>query len=387
MKKIILLLLLTISTFLHAQPSQTIKKFIKGNIQDKTEAIKESSDKDAIELSGKGLAFVIENSQFFSDDRDFSTLVIASILKLPKDKDVLTAYFPTLNSDLIKIFNIFSDENVRISVLDKLELTSSLNNSNEITELLNSYLKNSKEMNKNSPVTKKIFSCIEKSGNTESFGIVYESWKKNYYSEYKNDVENALIVLSSKNFSETIKVISTSSIREIRDFFNLINKSDKVSNEFKAEIAENALSMAIHNTEDISKDMNESVELQLNSLKTIADCNWTRATGLTVRYFALAKEEYEKNVLLKEQFIQVIESITKLSSSQTALALSSYLAEINSKTESNIPFEQSVVISVINSLGVLGDKAAFDNLLYVTYLNYSDDIKNKARESLAKLKW
>jgi len=36
---------------------------------------------------------------------------------------------------------------------------------------------------------------------------------------------------------------------------------------------------------------------------------------------------------------------------------------------------------------VLGDKMAFDNLLYVTYLPYSEQITSAASIALAGLKW
>ena len=49
--------------------------------------------------------------------------------------------------------------------------------------------------------------------------------------------------------------------------------------------------------------------------------------------------------------------------------------------------EEAVVLSVIKALGGLGDKAAFDYLLYATYLDYPSDVTDAARLALAKLKW
>jgi hypothetical protein len=363
------------------------KKFIKGNLQDKTSAVKEASGSDAQVLTKKGLAFILENSEVLGQDRDLSALAVACLFKLPKDKSSLETSFPEINKDLISIFNLFEDETVRIGVLDKFETTCDLNGSENFTGLLNKYLSEAGEKNRNSAVTGKVITCLKTAGNTESFSIMYKNWKNNTFPEFKNETEKALIALSSKHITETIKIISSSKIREIRDFFELINKSDEISKDFKAEIAENALSVTIHNTEDISADMTDSISLQLQTLQTISDANWTRAAGLAVRFFSLAKEEYEKSILQEAQFIQVIGCITKLSSPDTAQSLSAYLAEMNSKTEKNNIPAQNVVLAVIKSLGALGDKSAFDNLLYVTYLNYPEAVKNAARDSLAKLKW
>lgn len=42
---------------------------------------------------------------------------------------------------------------------------------------------------------------------------------------------------------------------------------------------------------------------------------------------------------------------------------------------------------MIDSLAKLGDKSAFDYLLYVGYLEYPESIKKAARDALSGLKW
>ena len=74
-------------------------------------------------------------------------------------------------------------------------------------------------------------------------------------------------------------------------------------------------------------------------------------------------------------------------STGTAQTLSNYLADLNRNAEQSMYPAKPVVLAVIKGLGVLGDKAAFDNLLYVTYLTYPQDVIAAAREALAKLKW
>ena len=45
------------------------------------------------------------------------------------------------------------------------------------------------------------------------------------------------------------------------------------------------------------------------------------------------------------------------------------------------------MLGVINALGRLGDRVAFDNLHYVGYLDYPERIKAAAREALNNLIW
>ena len=67
--------------------------------------------------------------------------------------------------------------------------------------------------------------------------------------------------------------------------------------------------------------------------------------------------------------------------------LSSYLAELNEQTENGNPCSKTVVLAVINALGLLGDKTAFDNLLYVSYIGYPEEVIEASRNALARLKW
>lgn len=357
-------------------------KFVKGNISDKIETVKLSKENDSIQITKMSLDFIIENVNFLNEDRDLCALTVATILTLPSDSEVLNKNFPTIKQDLITFFNCFTDETVRISVLEKFKQIGK--DSEDICEILNNFILN---QNSSSQIVKKTFECLGLIGNGDSFYILWNAWKNNKFNEYQESLENALIALSQRNLPETIKVISEATISEIYQFIKIVQKNKEIPLNFKAEIAENALSSAIHNTEDNSKNFEDSVNLQLECIKLISEANWTRSNQLVITYFSVAKKDFNEERMTSDQFIVVIDCLTNLASTQSAKTLSDYLAEINSKIESKTPFCQDVVIAVIKSLGVLGDKTAFDNLLYVTYLDYSEEVKNLARESLAKLKW
>jgi hypothetical protein len=64
-----------------------------------------------------------------------------------------------------------------------------------------------------------------------------------------------------------------------------------------------------------------------------------------------------------------------------------YLDSLNKEMEKGTVPSKQVVLAVITALGGLGDKTAFDYLLYVTYLEYPEEVIAAARDALAKLKW
>lgn len=159
--------------------------------------------------------------------------------------------------------------------------------------------------------------------------------------------------------------------------------------DFSAELAENAL---LHVTEYMdgaggSPDP-RAADLQLSALSVLASARWTRAAALVSRSFSLSAGELSAGVIDEERFAEVVRLTAEISSSETARAISDCLASFNGAKERGeaVPSGR-VLLAVINSLGALGDKSAFDNLLYATYLGYPEEVVAAAREALSKLRW
>ena len=85
--------------------------------------------------------------------------------------------------------------------------------------------------------------------------------------------------------------------------------------------------------------------------------------------------------------LRAIGDIAAVACAETGQVLSSYLDFLNKSMESDNAPVEAVVLSVIHALGGLGDKTAFDYLLYVTYLDYPQEVTDAARTALAQLKW
>ncbi len=358
------------------------RQFIKGNLSEKTAAIREAAGDDIALLSQAGLDFAILNKPLLGDDRELSALAAASVLVSP-----VTAIAPrqadSLSDKLAHIFSLYDDETVRIVVLEKLVSLSAQHRSEKAVALVNGYLQAASE----NETTKAAIAAAGAVGDGTTFGIIYDAWKTGRWQSLAAETASALVELSERSIADAVQAISVADVRETYAFFTLLTGDEKKSPNFRAEIAENALSKAIYTTEDFSGSMEETISLQAAAVKVIAESHWVRASQLVIRYFSLAREEYEANVLREAMFTDVIFCMSQLASPDTAQALSAYLADLNRHAESNDMPAKPVVLAVISALGALGDKAAFDNLLYVTYLPYPQDVIAAARSALAKLKW
>ena len=196
-----------------------LKKFIKGNISDKTQAVKESTGSEAGLLSTRGIDFVVTKQPVLKDDRELSALAVASILALPKEADALRQ-IPDLNKSLIDIFNMFNDSTVRISVLDKLaEIYDS--NDNSAVVLMNDYLSKADVKKEPGEITEKTIVCLGQIGDSNSFKIIYNGWKTGRFANWQASTENSLIQLSATHKSNVTKLITESNVIELSNFFEL----------------------------------------------------------------------------------------------------------------------------------------------------------------------
>ncbi len=366
------------------------RQFIKGSITDKIQCVQNSDGKNAVGIAKRGIDYAIENSQVLGDDRELSTLALASILALPKSvpSDIVSQEETSaITQKLITVFNRFEDETVKIAALNRL-VSYSGKTKTDFTKVLNDFLhKSLLENTQSSLLIDNAIVSLAEIGDSDSFSIVYSIWKEGKWNQYKNDIENTLIKLAEKNPGETIKMISSQSIEENSRFFTIVTKSYSISNIFKSEVAENLLSLIINSAENMNESVSDFLHLQHESFKLITENKWAHASNLVVENLKLSKTEFDQGLITQEQFVEVIKNSTKLGTPEIAKVLSDFLADFNNSVKENAAPAEPVVLATIQMLGELGDKTAFDNLLYVTYLNYSSELKTAAKDALSKLKW
>ena len=361
------------NNYVFSDVSQNKKNFIRGNIADKTSAVLKASGADKPELSLAAIDFAVTYKSVLGDDKDLSALAVAGILSLPSDyvekadsekKAKISEYF-------MEIYNLYTDDTVKIAVLDRL---SKLNISNaELSAMLNDYIKSSAALSKTA-LTKSVIITLGAIGNKESF---------------TDELNNALTLLAEKSLPELIAKIQSGNIQECRKIFDLTLKNDKNSQIYKAEIAENILSRAIYIAENSNSVDKTLVDLQLDSFNVLVERKWTRGANTAMTFFEIAKKEYATKILDGEGFISVVKGMADVAPIQSAAVLSAYLQKLSQDMEKakNVSTEP-VVLAIINTLGAIGDKSAFDPLLAViNNYNYSETVVAAARNALAKLKW
>lgn len=390
MKKLLISLLLIISaTFIFAGELQ--KKFIKGNIQEKTSAVTESAGTDeGLILSNASIYFILENKPLLGKDRDLEALAIAGILTLPNDygRNLTDSERLKAVSVIMTVYKEFSDSpNVQIAILNKAEAFNKFLPMSKFTDYLNNYLVKGDLINDDPAKVSAVINCLGNIGNNGSFTLLYNYYYNNTYSAYNEDIENSLVKLVPNSLNAIVQIIEDNDFSELDNIYKITKKNSKISNNFLAEIAENVLKKTIF-TIGNSKDKNEEiVALQMDSINILNECKWTRASSTVISFFNAARLEYNNGILNEDNFAEIINCVGNITPIDAVSPLVNYLWELNGNMQNNKSVSQKVALAVINTLGAIGDKTAFDPLLSVTYLSYPETVLTAARKALAGLKW
>lgn len=390
-KKIILASVLFCSFGLNVfGTNASLQKFIRGNLNEKTIAVREASGEEAYNLSNTAIDFCIESQPVLGNDRELDSLAVAAVLSLSPD------YIKNLNNDsknnviskLEKLFLTFDESStVRIAVISKVRALTDIVNVSNFIGILNDYLQEEAVTTKEAAVIKAVISALQDFGNNDSFIICYTLLNNSKFSDFYDDLETACSALVSQSMNEVVGIISQSSLPVITKLFALIQKNSNLSKKNLCEISENVMLRAILYMDNFSSLTQDQQDIQLAALKILSDNKWTVSSKTAVNYFQKAKVQYQAEKMNEQFFCDVIGCLPNIAPIDSVEPLSDYLEELNAQTERGEVVSTPVVLSVIKTLGLIGDKTAFDSLLAVTYISYPESVLSSAREALSGLRW
>lgn len=390
-KKLILFLISTLFTLsLFAAPSSGRIKFLKGNISDKTSAVKEASSKDAVWLTNQAINFCLENIEIIGTDRDLDSLAVAAVYSISQDyvKYASDEEKETLSEQLIDLFTKYTKSpSVQIAVLAKAITLREYLPTENISIALNEYITSVNINTTDAGVFKATVSALEYLGNNDSFVILYSFLYNPKYSKYKPEIEKALITLLPYSMDEMLSLLQQADMVQMNTIFTLITNNSNISKNSLCEISENMLSKSILIIDNSSKVTAEYLTIPTESMSILSENKWTRASSIALSYFQICKQLYHSGVMEENDFNTVITALANIAPIDSITPLITYLEELNNQTERGNSVSENTVLSVIKTLGAIGDKAAFDSLLAVTYLNYPESVLHASQEALLGLRW
>lgn len=396
MKKIVTLIIcVTLVTMVFADEQLKIfqRTFYRGNLQDKVRVInaaavvvtdtqKKSDNKTENSLSPifvEGLIFVNTYGELLKDEPQMISLAATAA------KNAIYGNSDEVLPLLISMFSLYTDSSVSIPILDSIGILGKGNT--EAIKLINSYgLELIQNETINETLLTTVISTLQSLNDSSSFSVLFDIAAFDKIPAVARTAAELALISTEENITQNaISIIENKPINQKRLALRLVLNNQKNSDFSRAEVAEKALNIAISNVGNDKQE--EFIQLQLEALSELRRVQWTRSSDLIVKVFNKALQQFNDDDISEKDFIEVINSFVELASSKAGSSLSDYLGFLNNQKEQNLSCNESIVLAVINALGLLGDKTAFDNLLYVGYLNYPESVIEASLVALGRLKF
>ena len=128
-------------------------------------------------------------------------------------------------------------------------------------------------------------------------------------------------------------------------------------------------------------------DLRYTAVLALTPLRWTRANALAIRHYYRVLADFQHNLVSKERFLEAIALLGAVGDSDAALVLILQLGLINARAQRTGFYDAEVTLAIVQALGLIGDKAAFNQLLDVDNLSYSENIIAAAKEAIDRLRW
>jgi hypothetical protein len=392
-----LLLLMTLSAaaivpVLSAQESILIsyeRNFMRAGLAAKAEILKDAAtDDSASEFIGQlydfSLNFALRNAEILSDDQDMIALTALA------SQGVGSVGYTDSVDTLWEIFQVYRNTLTRTEVLKALSLLGKgkarvVNNLNEFLSDQNNRFRS--RMAVDNSTLAACISALAVLGDDSSFPVLFSIMVSAYPENITKEASKALSEIQGDYKTFLTELIQRNPPVEKLAALRAGLSNSRFSPADQGELAGKALEVSL-----ASNIRNDEGSLLISALGyeavlALTRMKWTKASPLVVKNFYKTQTDYLAGGAPKERLLEAIACLGAMDSSEAVQALALQLGYINSQTERNGEYDADVTIAVVSALGEIGDKAAFDYLLYVSYLPYPESIQAAAREALNRLQW
>ncbi len=392
----LIILVLTIGAAFAQEPDPILiayqRRFVRSSLEDKLSVLSDAGKDPSLLMDpsklgsvyGLALDFILQNAELLRDDPNLvrmASIAARGVGSVSHTKSI---------ASLWRLFMAFRDTSVRVAALNSLGRLGK--GDGQVVENLNQFLANQNNVYRSgmAPDLEILLACVDalaNLGDASSFSPLFSIMLADYPDRLRSQVTDAL-----KNLKGDYKKFLIDMVRKNPPLEKIAAFKTGMANEVftfaeRGELAEAALeiSLAMHSGND--SEVAALDEMRYTAVRTLTSLRWSRGSSLTVKHFYRVQTDFGKELVSKGVFLEAIAALGAMSSSEAAQALSLYLGLVNSDMERSKGYDREILLAVISALGELGDKVAFDYLLYIGYLSYPDEIKTAARESMNRLKW
>jgi hypothetical protein len=365
------------------------RNFIRAGLLAKVEVLQDAAtDERAQEFIGElyelALNFSLQNADMFKEDPDMIALIVSAV------RGVRDSFHTVSTDTLWEVFSIYRNSLTRGEILGALAVLGRENR--QVVNRLNQYLTEQNNffrsrMSIDFSVLSACIAALGVLGDPSSYPVLFSAMINGYPDTVSGEAALALGSIRGDYKQYLIEVIRKNPPAEKLIAFDAGMNNEKFGGTERGEIAEAALDTGLAASSGEAEDRADLASLRYAAVQALTGLKWTRAASLAIKNFHQVQDDYVEGNVPKKQLLEAIACLGVMGNSEASQTLILQLGYINSQTERSGTYDGDITLELLKALGNIGDKSAFDYLLYVGYLPYSEEIQDAAREALNRLKW
>ncbi len=360
------------------------RNFIRAGISTKLELLSGASEIPSVNMTplySDALYFAISSFYVLGEDRQLVDIACSAVNAAAAGQD------PSILPSIYEIFPLFTNSVLRISCINAIAKLSGPEG--EGFEFLKTWFASAlDDCESGKFVDPRIMTSALEAfavlGNPSVFPFVFRAAVSNLDSSVVAAAGKTINSLNEGYTDNILSIILEKNPEKTQAAFSFAVSNENLQEADLGMIAENVFNTMLEVDSQGNPDAAPVLE---SSLEVLTRLKWFRASPSVLRYFYRMQSEYKTENIGAEKLIPVINCLGAMGTTEAAQALSIFLGLMNSETEQKKTCNENLMLSIINALGDLGDKSAFDYLLYVGYLDYPESVKQASRDALARLKW
>ncbi len=388
---VLLLFFLLICNLWAQDPQDLLRSFTRNfaisSLDVKMQIIQDAGNSDYPQMGPlyqQAIDFVLGNFTLIGTDQRFRQLAILTV-----DQMEASGYTEGRHS-VRKLFDTDEETGVRISCLNALGTLA--RGDEEIIEYLNVWLNNQNTLFRSGKVPdlyviSAAVRALAELGDRSSFPVLFSTMTIGYTDAISRSARDGLFRLGGELKDNMIGILKESDLEEKKIALQMSLETDRLDDSAKAQIAQFAMDVGLHTAAVDNTSRQIARDIRYLAAVALTERKWSAATDLAVEHFDTVLMEYDRGLTDKHRVIEAVDCLGAMRTHEAAVRLTQYLVLLNAYTERLQEFDNAVMLAVVENLGILGDKTAFDDLLYAQYLSYSSEIKNAVREALDNLRW
>ncbi|EMB21717.1 hypothetical protein [Treponema denticola] len=361
------------------------KEFISAGIDVKAvilRSLSQSDDKSIIPVYYDAVEYVKSSYAILQNDDRLLSIGIIAVTKLGELNELKAS------ASIRYLFSTVENEDFQIACLKSL--SKLVQKDSAFTDYLNSLydsglsdLLSGKASNIN--LLRVYAEALGNFADPSSFDVLIKTLFYPVNDGLKDTVKTALNNISFNYFDEILAKTMQKNIQYIWTLYLLAKENKRIEGPELGRISELVIDYGLKNLK--GADLESSENLVEETLPVLSALKWSKASSQVNKFFYYAQGLRKTSPGSDELLIKIIDCMGNLSTIECSQNLSIFLGVLNSETEKTKQYSEPLVLSVITALRKLGDKTAFDYLLYVEYLNYSETVKQASRNAIEELKW